>query len=130
MDNLVTACVDCNLGKSDKDVPFVPETCSGRHIPRIHPLLGRGFLSFKEGKCKEQGVITAVIDDDVGTLLVLQFFEWMGGSTTYQRVIPISRIVFDDASTASGLTYRLFEDNDDRNDYYEWKGGLFEDGAR
>lgn len=128
-DNLVTACADCNLGKSDSEIDAVPGVPLGRSSKRVHPMLGRGFLSFKDGKVKEQGLITAVIEDPDGTFVVLHFFEWMGGGSTYERLVPLSELVFDGKPRWSGRTYRIFENNEDRNEYYEWKGDKFEDPA-
>lgn len=130
IENLVTACVECNAGKSDKDVDFVPEAASQRSRRMIHPLVGSGLLTFRDGKLYEQGLIVAVVDTPQPAALI-QYFEWMMGSETYQRLILLSDIVFDASSgDTARVTYRLFPSNDDRNQYYEWKNGKFAEGVR
>lgn len=96
----------------------------------FHPLEGCGFLSFQAGKCREQGVVVSAFDTGMRTFVVLQFMEWMGGDETYRRIIDLEDLVFDDNGDPDKKTYRIFQNNDDRNAYYEWKGGKFEGGAR
>lgn len=130
LENLVTACADCNLGKSDKPVEFVPSATTGRAKGSAHHLIGCGFLSFKNGKCHEQGVIMAVFNTPEPAAL-LQYFEWIMGEETFQRLIPLKDILFDASGPEEGeITYRIFPTNDDRNSYYEWKSGKFEADAR
>jgi Restriction endonuclease len=131
LDNLVTACVDCNQGKSASDVPFVPAAPNGgKSSARRHPLVGFGVLSFVNGKVCEQGLIVTVIEEPEGSLAVIQFFEWMGGGDTYARLIPVRDLVFHEKGQGGAKSWRLFATNEARNDYYEWKGGKFEEGAR
>lgn len=95
-----------------------------------HPLVGSGLLSFRDGKLHEQGEIVAVINTPEPAALI-QYFEWMMGDETYQRLILLSDIVFDASSSREQqVTYRIFRNGEDRNDYFEWKSGKFGDAAR
>lgn len=127
--NLVAACTECNLGKSDSLVDACPPAASTAKGTRIHPMRGMGFLSFRNGECYEQGVIENVIEDRGVSFALVVYFEWAGGSETYRRMIPISDFALDERQDDSLRSYRLFSDNEDRNNYYEWKSGGFEKGA-
>lgn len=95
-----------------------------------HPLVGSGLLTFRDGKLHEQGKIVAVINTPEPAALI-QYFEWMMGDKTYQRLILLSDIVFDASSSKEQqVTYRIFRSCEDRNDYFEWKSGKFEEWAR
>lgn len=129
MENLVTACVECNLGKSDATVGEVPAPTTGRATPRQHPLTGYAVLTFRNGKLDQQGLITAVVETPTPTALI-QYFDWIMGDPNYLRLIPLSDMTFGaEPCDPSRTTYRLFPSNQDRNDYYEWKCGRFEEGA-
>lgn len=120
LENLVTACAECNAGKSASDVPFVPAPAStAKGGGRRHPLVGFGVLSFKGGKLNEQGLILDVVDDPAGGLAIVQFFEWMMGEPSYARLIPLAHIAFDEASGLETKTWRLFTSNDERNSYHD-----------
>ena len=95
-----------------------------------HPLVGRGFLSFKKGKVSEQGLIISAFDTGMNTYVILQFMDWLWGDQTIQRIVDLQDLIFEDDGSSEKKTYRLFENNDVRNSYFEWKGKNFEDGAR
>lgn len=131
--NLVAACSDCNGGKSANEVDFVPAPAKARTRAPLHPLVGTAFLSFIDGRCCEQGLITAIVDDGGASFAICQFFEWMMGEPSYQRLIPVAELVFPDKGQPDIKTYRLFATNEERNSYYEWrthKGAQFEPSAR
>lgn len=144
IENLVTACHDCNSGKSASDVDSVPLPSDGRRPIARHPLVGCGFLSFIDGRVCEQGLIVAAVPSDSRTVLQVQYFEWLMGEPTYQRLLNLDDLVFDGTSDeragdTSRKTYRLFKDNEERNSYYNFKvehGGpvkgpdAFGEGAR
>lgn len=129
LENLVAACVECNLGKSDKTIDGCPPAANEAKATKHHPLRGMGFLSFKDGKVHEQGLIENVIENATGSLAIVVYFEWIGGGETYRRLIPVADFAINESPQAGQRTYRLFASNEDRNNYYEWKGGSFETGA-
>jgi hypothetical protein len=133
LNNLVAACAECNGGKSDKIVEGVPPAATSRTRAALHPLVGAGFISFVEGRSSEQGLILSVMDNGGENYALCQYFEWMMGEPTYQRLIALRDIVFADDGDISRKSYRLFKNNEARNSYIEWRthgGAKFEEGAR
>ena len=95
-----------------------------------HPLVGRGFLSFKKGKVSEQGLIISAFDTGMNTYVILQYMDWLLGDPTIQRIADLQDLIFEDGGNSEKKTYRIFENNDHRNSYFEWKGEKLEDDAR
>lgn len=131
LENLVTACAECNLGKSDGAVPAVPKPAMNRPTFRKHPLVGYAFLSFVDGDLNEQGIIKDVIEVNGDTIAVCLYFEWQMGEATFCRLIPVDEMTFR-APGSNKKTYRLFENNQQKNEYYQYKtykGSSFPKGS-
>jgi hypothetical protein len=104
---------------------------SGNSAPQAeqqtHPLAGMAFLSFEKGEVVEQGEIISVFESGGVGFAVLQYFEWLQGSATFCRLREISSLSF---SPEHSKTYRLFENSEERNAYYEARRGNFAAGSK
>jgi hypothetical protein len=99
-------------GTSPKAVNFAP--CPD--AVTSHPLVGAG-IHFKDdaGCVVNQMAIAAVIPSNnvaVGDLVLLQYFEWMMGDRTNQRLVPLTEL-------ASSDRWVIYKSVDEMNEHYD-----------
>jgi hypothetical protein len=86
-ENLVTACFDCNRGKSAKDAPNRP-TPAGKPAHR-HPLIGMfGHGIDEQQRFTWQFEITGVVDGFAS----LQLFSWLDGRPTDVKLVAVAEL--------------------------------------
>jgi hypothetical protein len=114
--NLLTACRECNQGKSDNEYSGHDGGVPQRRGKK-HPLVGRALHSFADGKVKEQGMILDVVPTGTATgdLALVLYFDWIIGEPNYQRAIPVSAFAYP----SEGKTYRLYSNLEEANAQYE-----------
>lgn len=76
--NLITACVDCNLGKSSKSVNPTTET------PEVKGIIGLWGHTYEDKILEWQFKIIRQIDEET---YLCQLFSWMDGSPTESKPI-------------------------------------------
>jgi hypothetical protein len=89
-----------------------------------HPLVGRGLHYKDERGCVvNQAKILAIVassNPGVGDLALIQYFEWMGGDPSTQRLLPLTELTVSSGSGAAGSERWVFYENvEDMNDHYE-----------
>jgi hypothetical protein len=66
------------------------------HKPVQHPLIGVG-VHFKDehGRVEHQAMVIDIIPthSDVGDLVRLQYYEWLGGSPSTQALVPLREMI-------------------------------------
>lgn len=94
-----------------------PEAAPPPHgaTPTAHPLVGAGLHQKNEaGAVQRQAVILAVVpsgNPSVGDLALIQHFEWLTGSASTRRLIPLTSLADE--------RWVLYADTEDMNDHYE-----------
>jgi hypothetical protein len=88
-----------------------------------HELIGKAIMTTrKDGRLCGQGEITNVIYDgsNVGHILIIQWFDWFMGERSNSSAIKLIDLCGTDE-----FNYLIFDDNEDRNDYYNVKAKYF-----
>lgn len=88
-DNLVTACIDCNLGKSSKSVQ---RPISVKAEPEQTGLLGFWGHTFENGEINWQFKIIRRMSDDFH---LCQLFSWLSGDPTECKPIATKTLLED-----------------------------------
>lgn len=108
IDNLRTACDRCNLGKGAR----VANSPDGKtRPPAVHPLVGRGFLSFIGNDVNYQGEIVEYIEAPE-PLVIVSYFSWIMGEYTHDAMMRVKDFLGD-----GNTTYKLFANGEERNEY-------------
>lgn len=99
--------------------PPLPKVVSRAAFPGAvasHPLVGAGVHYKNEHGCVEnQAAIVAIIPSNnsaVGDLALLQYFEWMMGDASTQRLIPLAELAASDR-------WVLYQSPEEMNDHYK-----------
>ncbi len=107
MDNLVTACYDCNRGKSAKDVKHTKRDMSGSVPPDqadADPLKGLfGHSIDEQGDIIWQFYIRGAVGDSHS----VQMFSWLDGRPTNVQFIPTADL--------TGPGYKLYSSEEEWN---------------
>ncbi len=83
LDNLTTACQQCNAGKSATEV--IPGEAEATVA-----LAGMRFVSFYDtGRARWQGYIEAELSP---TLLLARFYSWLDGAPNHRFVLPVETL--------------------------------------
>lgn len=86
--NLVTACSDCNYGKSAKTVKMARGT---RQVANDNGLVGLyGHTRDDDGAIHWQFQVTGMVGDSLATI---QLFSWLDGRPTDVKVIPLADLM-------------------------------------
>lgn len=97
-ENLVTACYDCNRGKSsDSAVP--PDLAAHKPAHKNGSLIGKCFLTFKDGKVHFQGIVREKLSD---TEYMIQYFSWLTGDPTTMNMVNTTQMFGDDPISGDG----------------------------
>jgi hypothetical protein len=88
-----------------------------------HPLVGRG-LHYKDehGYVQNQASIVAVFpsaNQPVGNLALIQYFDWIVGAPSTQRVISLADLATGYGPEAGRERWVLFQNMEEANDHYE-----------
>lgn len=112
-DNLVTACIDCNLGKSSKSVQRPAP--SKNDDPEPSGLIGFWGHTFDNGEINWQFKIIRRLSDDTH---MCQLFSWMSGDPTECKPIPTKKLLEEcNLYTSQELMSEAYSRDCDRRRY-------------